>query len=148
MPGITRGVRTFSTNVVFARSSRCLPRRTPTSETHSFRRIFPIAFRLRFWSRRGFSTFVLIVAETTCVSSCAVSFCFPLIALTLLPLSAHRFPFAFRWCSCLESFISGLKFPGSDLLIHTSLHHSLQFLAARLSILLFNILFDKSHYGF
>ena len=55
----------------------------------------------------------------------------PLIALSLLPFNAERFHLAFR-CSCLDSFTSGLKISGSDLLIYTSLHHGLQFLVARL----------------
>ena len=41
MPRITLRFRTLPTDVVFARSSRSLPRRTPASESFSFRRIFP-----------------------------------------------------------------------------------------------------------
>ena len=81
----------------------------------SFRRIFPIALSLRFWNRRGrlqrFSTFVLIVRETTSVSSCALSFRFPLTAFSLLPVNADWFLFAsdFRWYSCLDSIIFSFK---------------------------------------
>ena len=79
MPVITRGIRTFPANVLFAGSSRSLPRRTPTSERLFFRRIFPIAFRLRFWSSRGWarqcSTLVLIVTESADVSLCELPFC-------------------------------------------------------------------------
>ena len=65
---------------------------------------------------------ILIVAETTCVSFCA-----PWIAFSLLPFNADWCPFAFRWCSCLDSFISGLKISGSDLLTVASNCHGLQF---------------------
>ena len=44
MSGITRRIRTVPTNVVLARSSKSLPRRTPTSERLFFRRFFPSLF--------------------------------------------------------------------------------------------------------
>ena len=103
----------------------CLPRPSRSSK------ICPIAVGLRVWSKRGrlhcFFTCILIVAETVSVSSCALSFRFPLTAFSLNPINAGKFPFAsgFRWNSCLNSFISGLEFSGSDLLIHASLPHSL-----------------------
>ena len=47
------------------------------------------------------------------VSFYALSFCFPLLALSLLPSSADQFPCAScHWYSCLNSFVSGLKSVG------------------------------------
>ena len=63
------------------------------------------------------------MTETASASSCALSFRFPLIAFSLLPINADWCPFAssFHWYSCFNSFVSGLKISGSDLLIHASL---------------------------
>ena len=74
---------------------------------------------------------VLIVAETTSVSFCALPCCFPRIAIPFLPFNAGRFPFtSFHQYSCFTSFASGLKDSGSDLLIHASPYHGLQSLIA------------------
>ena len=92
---------------------------------------FPVALRLRFWSKRGrwrcFSTFTFIVAETGSVSFCALSFRFPLIAFSLLSFNADRFPFTST---------------------HASLHCGLQFLTVRRWIVLPNLLFVQCQYGF
>ena len=84
----------------------------------------------------------LIVAETTSVSSCALSFRFPLIALSLLPFNADRFPFtSFHWYTCCISFVAGLKVSDSDLLIHASLCHGFQLLIVPLWEMLLGFLF-------
>ena len=93
-------------DVVFARSSRYLPRRTRTSVRPLIRRFF-----LKFVSGSGGKDerldfpLVLILSEATCISSRALSFRFPSTALSLLSINADGFPFAFRPCSCLDSFI-------------------------------------------
>ena len=135
MSGITRRIRTVPTNVVLARSSKSLPRRTPTSERLFFRRFFPSLFVYGSGAGRDelvdfphlFSSWRKLQAS----SFVHFPFVFPLIAFSLLPFHSDRFPFAFRRCSFLDSFISGLNFLGSDLLIQTFLHHGLRFLVGR-----------------
>ena len=74
---------------------------------HGLRGLFPDGLQ----PLRAF-TFIFTVAEITSVSSCALSFRYPLIAYSLLHFQSDGVPFAsvFRWCSCLDSFMSGLKF--------------------------------------
>ena len=102
MPKITWRIRTMSTDVVFC-----------TVLDVSFQKgcglwvfclsknIFSVVWNLRIRSRRGrlccFSTLILIVAETASVFFCALSFWFPLIAFSLLPSSADRFPVSTRF---------------------------------------------------
>ena len=109
MPRITKLVRSLSTEVVSARSSGNLSRRTTACESFPFQRTFPVALRLRFGSKRRrlpcFFTLIVIVAETASVSSSALSFRFPLIAF-----KADRFMFtSFHRYSYLD-FVRGYLF--------------------------------------
>ena len=79
MPRITLWFRTLPTDLVFARSSRSLPRRTPASECFPFRRIVSHRFASAVLERKNTVSLIfhvfLIEAETTSVSSCAPSRC-------------------------------------------------------------------------
>ena len=64
------------------------------------------------------------------------------------PLNAVRFPLPFVGAPVsILSFVPS-KMPGSDSLIHTSLHPGLQYLVAPLRIMLFNISFVQCHFSF
>ena len=59
---ITRGVRKFPTNVVFARSSRSYPRRTPTSERLSVED-FSHRFSSAVWEQERMSASIFHVCS-------------------------------------------------------------------------------------
>ena len=89
------------------------------------------------------------MAETAGVSFCTLSFCSPLIAISLFLFNTDRIPFAsaFCWCSCHGSFVSGLKIPSPRRLIQEFLHHGFQSLVARSHILLLCVLIVQCQTG-
>ena len=77
----------------------------------------------------AFSTLAFVVAEAASFSFGALASCFPLIAVSLLSLTASGFPFASasRQCACDGSFFTGFKISIPSLLIQELLRHGFQF---------------------
>ena len=82
----------------------------------SFEAFFPSLFVCDLGGRQEervpIPRFTAIVAETTSVSSCIFSLCFPLIAISLISFDADGFPFTSLFLLALASrffFVSGLK---------------------------------------
>ena len=143
MPRITRGVSTISIEVFLARSSKHFSRWTDACGRLCFRRfffasLFVCDFAVGEEERVKFPRLL------------SLSFCFPVIAISLFPFNADRLPFAsaFRPCSCHGCFVSGLKISVSHLLIQEILHHGFKPLVAWLCILLSIVLIEKCPHRF
>ena len=139
MPIITWRICAVSLKVIAARFLLSPSWRTTASGATSFWRS---SGRLCF-----LSTLIIVVPETASISFWALSFCFPLIAISLFSFSADIRPLlSLNQYSSFDPFISDFEVSRSDHLIYVSPYHGLQLLIIRLRSILIDFLFVHCQY--
>ena len=127
VPITERWICAITFEVLPARQSRWLPRRTATSENPSSRNLFSGLFpsaaqRTRVDIGVVFYTLALIVSETTAVFFRTLSFCLPSPAFSWTSLNATLTPAIIDHCSCFNSPIPGFEISWPEFLINISFH--------------------------